>query len=236
MDLLSMSSLSLPNPPLVSSWLVNLNRSHEHQILRILAQKTGLKPQEQRLFFRGKEKDNEEYLHISGVKEMSKIMLLENPEAKEQKAEEMKRLEENKEDRRMSKASEAVVLVRSEVDNLCEKATALESAVLGGTKVDEKEFLMLTELLMVQLLKLDRIEAEGEAKIQRRTEVCRIQSLVDTLDALKDGNSNPFSNRSNATSVTTQWETFESEVGSLSAAPVLMASSTQVTNDWEQFN
>lgn len=41
----------------------------------------------------------------------------------------------------------------------------------GHKKVDEKEFTVLSELLMVQLLKLDGIEAEGEAKVQRKNEV-----------------------------------------------------------------
>lgn len=35
----------------------------------------------------------------------------------------------------------------------------------------DKEFVVLTELLMVQLLQLDTIEADGEAKVQRRIEV-----------------------------------------------------------------
>lgn len=42
----------------------------------------------------------------------------------------------------------------------------------AGTKAADKEFVVLTELLMVQLLKLDSIEAEGEAKMQRKFEVC----------------------------------------------------------------
>lgn len=40
-----------------------------------------------------------------------------------------------------------------------------------GIKIEEKEFIVLTELLMMQLLKLDSIEADGEARIQRRSEV-----------------------------------------------------------------
>ena len=47
----------------------------------------------------------------------------------------------------------------------------MEAIVRGGSKVAEKEFLVLTELLMVQLLQLDTIEADGEAKVQRRVEV-----------------------------------------------------------------
>ena len=41
----------------------------------------------------------------------------------------------------------------------------------GGNEVADKEFVVLTELLMVQLLKLDTIEADGEAQVQRRIEV-----------------------------------------------------------------
>lgn len=52
----------------------------------------------------------------------------------------------------------------------------MEAAVNGHKKVDEKEFIVLTELLMVQLLKLDGIEAEGEARIQRKNEV--LKSLI----------------------------------------------------------
>ena len=36
----------------------------------------------------------------------------------------------------------------------------------GGTTVEGKEFVVLTELLMRQLLKLDGIEAEGEGKVR----------------------------------------------------------------------
>lgn len=43
--------------------------------------------------------------------------------------------------------------------------------MLAGRKVEDKEFVVLTELLMVQLLKLDGIEAEGEARAQRKAEV-----------------------------------------------------------------
>lgn len=48
----------------------------------------------------------------------------------------------------------------------------------------DKEFVALTELLMVQLLKLDAIEADGEAKVQRRIEVsqfCICASLLISL-------------------------------------------------------
>ncbi|KAF5471506.1 hypothetical protein F2P56_008294 [Juglans regia] len=193
-----------------------------------LAQKTGLDPKDQRLLFRGKEKEDEEHLHMAGVKDRSKILLLEDPASKERKLEEIGKNNE------IGKASGAVAEVRAEVDQLSERVAALEVAVHGGTKVADKEFLILTELLMKQLLKLDSIEAEGEAKLQRKSEVRRVQNLVETLDNLKARNSNPNSNSSNAVSVTTKWETFDSGVGSLTAPPP--SSSTKITQDWEQFD
>ncbi|KAL6967709.1 hypothetical protein U1Q18_033517 [Sarracenia purpurea var. burkii] len=50
---------------------------------KVLAPETGLEPKEQRLLFRGKAKDDEEFLHIVGLTDLSKvIILLEDPTAK----------------------------------------------------------------------------------------------------------------------------------------------------------
>ncbi|TYH07482.1 hypothetical protein ES288_A08G236900v1 [Gossypium darwinii] len=181
-----------------------------------LVQETGLEPKEQRLLFQGKEKDDEECLHMVGVKDMSKVVLLEDPASKERKLEEMKR------NQSVLKACEEVAKVRAEVVQLSDKVNALEGIVHGGTKVNEKELLGLTELLMVQLLQLDTIEANGEAKVQRRAEVRRAQRLVDTLDNMKARNSNPFSSSGKS-------EAFE-------CASPAFPSSTRITHDWEVFD
>ncbi|KAK9154000.1 hypothetical protein Sjap_001480 [Stephania japonica] len=112
----------------------------------LLFSETGLEPKEQRLLFQGKERENEECLHMIGIKDMSKVVLLEDPASREKKLQAMKR------------------------DNGI-SVSVLESAVHSGTKLEEKEFVVLTELLMLQLLKLDGIEAEGKVKVQRRVEV-----------------------------------------------------------------
>jgi hypothetical protein len=161
-------------------------------VKKLLAHKTGLKPEQQRLFFREKEMDNKENLHVEGVKDKSKLLLLEDAASKESN------LEEGRKHNEMLKAFEAVAVVRSEVDKLCERVSALEVAVNGGTQVSDKEFVVSTELLMRQLLKLDGIKAEGEAKLQRKAEVRRVQNAVDALDSLKTRNSKPFSNTGNA--------------------------------------
>ncbi|PSR86191.1 BAG family molecular chaperone regulator like [Actinidia chinensis var. chinensis] len=197
----------------------------------VLANETGLDSKDQRLLFRGKERGDDECLHMVGVIDMSKVILLEDPARKARKLEEMER------NQYMLKAYEAVANVRLEVDKLSNKVVALERAVQNGTEVADKEFVVLTELLMVQLLKLDAIEADGEAKVQRRIEVRRVQSFVDALDNLKARKANPFSNgvSSGAVLVTAKWETFDSGVGSLSA-PKPRQSSTNITRDWELFD
>ncbi|PIA32397.1 hypothetical protein AQUCO_04500182v1 [Aquilegia coerulea] len=195
---------------------------------RILARETGLDIKDQRLFFRGKEKQDGEHLNTVGVKDRSKLLLMEVLASKE------KKLEEAKKNEAILKACEPINKVRLEVDKLAQKVSILESAVRNGTKVDEKEFVVLTELLMVQLLKLDGIEADGEARVQRKNEVRRVQSFVEKLDTLKARNANPFSDKGNAVSVTTEWEKFDSGVGSLNAPPP--TSSSKATEDWEAFD
>lgn len=193
---------------------------------KLLAQETGLEPQEQRLLFRGKEKENDECLHIAGVKDMSKIILLEDPASKERKLEEMRRNQD------IEKVCQKVAAVRAEVDKLSEQVSAVATAISGGTKIANQDFVVITEKLMIELLKLDGIEAQGEAKVQRRIEVRRVQNYVETMDALKAQNANPLCN--NTAAVTTQWETFGNGVGSLNAPPP--SATARITQDWESFD
>ncbi|AQK98864.1 uncharacterized protein LOC100284773 [Zea mays] len=46
---------------------------------------TGLWPREQRLLYRGKERDDREHLHMVGVQDRDKVLLLEDPAVKERK-------------------------------------------------------------------------------------------------------------------------------------------------------
>lgn len=83
----------------------------------MLAQKCGLEPKEQRLFFRGKEKEDDESLHMAGLKDNSKVLLLEDQASKERKLEQLKKAGE------ISKACEAVADVRAEVDKISERVS-----------------------------------------------------------------------------------------------------------------
>lgn len=46
---------------------------------------TNLEPKEQRLLYRGKEREDLEYLHMVGVRENEKVVVLEDPAVKERK-------------------------------------------------------------------------------------------------------------------------------------------------------
>ncbi|KAG6631190.1 hypothetical protein CIPAW_13G073900 [Carya illinoinensis] len=143
----------------------------------VLSHEIGMEPKEQRLLFRGKEKEDEECLDMTGVKDMSKVVLLEDPTKKERKLEEMQR------NQFVLTACEAVAKERTEVDGLSAKIIALKATVRRGTKTMDKEFVVLTELLMVQLLKLGSIEADGEAKVQRRFELKIQEHFIEAIEA-----------------------------------------------------
>lgn len=96
----------------------------EGHLKRVLTSETGLEPKEQRLLFTGKEKEDEECLHMVGVKDMSKVILLQDPASKEKRLEEMQRSED------ILKACEAISSVKTEVDKLHQKV------VLVFTKIE----------------------------------------------------------------------------------------------------
>jgi hypothetical protein len=51
----------------------------------ILTMATGLEPREQRLLFRGKEREDTDHLHMVGVRDKDKVLLLEDPALKDVK-------------------------------------------------------------------------------------------------------------------------------------------------------
>ncbi|CAI0426216.1 unnamed protein product [Linum tenue] len=212
----------------------------------IIEQRTGLECGRQKLLFRGKEKEDGEYLHDAGVKDNAKILVLEEPVSAEKELPEMPQpevkgreeetsTEDIKEEEQQPSISE--VEDKEEIlKALREQVSALEVAINCGTKVAEKEFVVSAELLMRQLLKLDMIEAEGEARVQRKAEVRRIQNFHELLDNLKATNAKPVNTNVNVATVTTDWETFDSGMGSLTPPPPGTSSSTAITEEWERFD
>eukprot|EP00850_Spirogloea_muscicola_P007576 SM000038S14389 [mRNA] locus=s38:749021:749936:+ [translate_table: standard] len=106
-------------------------------------------------------------------------MLLEDEAAHARRAEEQRLAEE------VRRAAHAIAAVHSDVDGLEAQVAAMVKQSAGGPPQDEKQCVMLGELLMRQLLKLDGIQADGSARLLRKTEVRRVQALVDAIDRLK---------------------------------------------------
>ncbi|XP_054802269.1 BAG family molecular chaperone regulator 2 [Prosopis cineraria] len=55
------------------------------ELKTILSLITNLEPREQRVLFKGKERDDKEHLHMVGVKDKDKVLLLQDPALKEEK-------------------------------------------------------------------------------------------------------------------------------------------------------
>ncbi|MFS8032208.1 putative Ubiquitin-like domain-containing protein [Helianthus anomalus] len=55
------------------------------ELKMILSMVTGLEPKEQRLLFKGKEREDEDYLHMVGVRDKDKVLMLQDPATKERK-------------------------------------------------------------------------------------------------------------------------------------------------------
>ncbi|KAG8094057.1 hypothetical protein GUJ93_ZPchr0012g20191 [Zizania palustris] len=153
------------------------------ELKKMVAARTGLHPDDQKVMYKDKERDSKAFLDMAGVKDRSKLVVVEDPEAR------ARRLIEERRNGRLEKAAKAVAAVTAEVDKLAPKVAALDASVRKGEKVAENDVAQVTELLMNELLKLDAVVADGDVKAQRRMQVKRVQKYVETLDAVMAKNS-----------------------------------------------
>ncbi|XP_057785095.1 BAG family molecular chaperone regulator 3-like [Salvia miltiorrhiza] len=164
------------------------------ELKKMLSGPTGLHHQDQKLFYKDKERNSSAYLDSAGVKDKSKLVLEEDAISKE------KRFLEMRKNAKMEKAAKTLSDISLEVDRLAAQASALETVISKGGKLVEKDILNLIELLMNQLLKLDGVVADGDVKLQRKMQVRRIQKLVEKLDLIKLKNSSMPSGTGNQVS------------------------------------
>ncbi|XP_057762730.1 BAG family molecular chaperone regulator 3-like [Arachis stenosperma] len=168
---------------------VNINSQATFgELKKMLSGSTGLHHQDQKLFYKDKERDSKAFLDMVGVKDKSKMVLKEDPISQE------KRFLELRKNAKMEKAAKSISEISLDVDRLAGRVSAFETIINKGGKVAETDVSGLIELLMNQLLKLDGITADGDVKLQRKMQVKRVQKYVETLDMLKVKNSVPNSN------------------------------------------
>ncbi|KNA03090.1 hypothetical protein SOVF_212470 [Spinacia oleracea] len=152
------------------------------ELKKRLAQVTGLHPQDQKLIFKEKERESRSFLDVSGVKDGSRIILVQDIINQEN------RFIESRRNSNIERAMKSVAEVSIEVDKLACQVTSMESVICKGGRVADKELLTLIELLMAQMIKLDGIIADGDVKLKRKTQVVRIQKYIDSLDRMKAQN------------------------------------------------
>ncbi|KAG6512023.1 hypothetical protein ZIOFF_030114 [Zingiber officinale] len=219
---------------------------------KMVAERVGMHPLDQRIIYKDKERDSAAFLDTAGVKDRSKLVVEEDATAK------AKRLLEIRKNHKMEKAAKAIAAIARDVDKLASKVSALETIVNKGGRVVEEDVIRLIELLMNELIKLDSVVADGDAKQQRRNQVNRVQAYVETLDRIKIKNSAPkgnaqpkqqqnrepkpqrrvqFQQQQQPVVVTTNWETFDSLlIPSTSTATITVAPPATTTRlDWELF-
>ncbi|KAL2527231.1 BAG family molecular chaperone regulator 1 [Abeliophyllum distichum] len=153
------------------------------ELKKMLTGPTGLHHQDQKLYYKDKERDSNAFLDSSGVKDKSKIVLVEDTIGKEKRFLEIKKMAKIEKDKKL------ISEISLEVDRLAGQVSALESVISRGRKVAEKDVLNLIELLMNQLVKLDGVIGDGDIKLQRTMQAKRVQKYVETLDMLKVNNS-----------------------------------------------
>ncbi|KAK8957917.1 BAG family molecular chaperone regulator 1 [Platanthera zijinensis] len=230
------------------------------ELRKLLAERTGIHPLDQKILFKDKERDSSAYLDTSGVKDRSKLVVVEDSAAQARRFLEMRRTA------KLEKDVKFIFQISLDVDKLASQVSALEGVISKGGKVADTEVLRLTELLMNELIKLDGVTADGDVKLQRRMQVKRVQKYVETLDVIKLKNANPNAvepaqqqkqkkpppppptasaaapPQPDSVIVTTKWETFDSLFSPLASASSSTATSTAASSaaptprfDWELF-
>ncbi|KAG0467811.1 hypothetical protein HPP92_017139 [Vanilla planifolia] len=156
------------------------SRSTFWELKKLLEAETRLKPSEQRIMYKGKERE------------------MGNPSSCERRYIEMRR------NVKIQDAARAISALSLEVDKLATQVKSIEKSISSGNKVPELQITTLIELLMRQAVKLDAIHAEGDASIQKNLQAKSVQKCVEALDVLKQSNG-----KLNHVIVTTKWETFD---------------------------
>lgn len=84
----------------------------------MLSAPTGLHPDDQKLLFKDKERDSKAYLDVVGVKDRSKIVVMEDPMRQERRFLEMRK------NAKFEKAAKSVSEITLEVDKLATKVSS----------------------------------------------------------------------------------------------------------------
>ncbi|KAL9284273.1 BAG family molecular chaperone regulator 2 [Arabidopsis thaliana] len=223
------------------------------ELKKILSGATGVHHQDMQIIYKDKERDSKMFLDLSGVKDRSKLILIEDPISQEKRLLELRKIATKE------KSSKAISDISFQVERLAGQLSAFDTVIGKGGKVEEKNLENLMEMLMNQLVKLDAISGDGDVKLKKKMQE-RLHKYVEALDLLKIKNSRQpqtkpkpqykeremltfyeeASRKPTASSssppviITTRWETFDSS--SASTATLQPVRPVHPKFKWELFN
>lgn len=166
------------------------------ELKKELSARTGLHQLDMKLMYKDKERASATFLDAVGVKDKSRVVLMDDPSAK------AKRLLEMRKTDKIDKAAKSVSAISLEVDRLGSKVihctflrpppltireypssspisspilkpqvTALEAIANKGERIVVNDVSNLIDCLMNALVKLEAIDANGDMKQQKRLQV-----------------------------------------------------------------
>ncbi|KAI4303492.1 hypothetical protein MLD38_039114 [Melastoma candidum] len=219
---------------------VSINpRASFGELKKMLMEPSGLHHEEQKLIYKKRERSSRQYLDVAGVKNGSKVVLVEDVASRERRSLEMLTAA------RREKAAKSLAEIDSKVQKCSQQVLTMMAKADEGGEVEIREVDNLTAILMTILVKLDGMIIGGDQKLMKNKQEKKVQELVETLDKLKlpanstrDGNRRPQMTSSRKTAapvdvkdknkiipppqrqqqqmrnnpgavITTKWETFE---------------------------
>jgi hypothetical protein len=89
-----------------------------------MSEKTGLHLEDQKVLYKDRERDSKEFLDMVGVRDRSKMIMVEDPEAQ------ARRLIEERRNAKAQKAAKAISRISLDVDKLASKVYVIASSSL----------------------------------------------------------------------------------------------------------
>jgi hypothetical protein len=92
------------------------------ELKKLMSDKTGLHPDDQKVLYKDRERDSKEFLNMVGVRDRSKMTIVKDPEAQ------ARRLIEEQRNAKAQKAAKAVSRISLDVDKLASKVYVVASS------------------------------------------------------------------------------------------------------------
>ncbi|KAG5533755.1 hypothetical protein RHGRI_027815 [Rhododendron griersonianum] len=204
------------------------------ELKKMLSGPTGLHHEDQKLLFRKKERDSKAFLDISGVKDRSKIVLLEDPISQE------KRYLEMRKNAKMEKASKSISEISLEIDRLAGRKyveTLDVMKIKNSIPASNGSQIPKEQLPIHQHQQPGYSNGQTPSPNQQQQARHSVGHLPANTQPQQQQQQPSRHSSSGAVVITTQWETFDNGPAILQASPSTSSTaSTTVNSVHPKFN